>query len=378
MKRPHRILILIPASGIGGIATGLLGVLKRINRSRYHMIIVALQNGPVVRLIRKSGFRCTVLLPSDRLFHLKRLIVREKIELIQSCDAAAAEGILAARQLGLPHLYYAASNIERAFKGPSKKTLREFRNLIGVWSESIIVPSKALAKDVFFSMPKNKVHIIPWGVENHIGHFSQSRKEMKFKNSTKSVGMAANFYPAKGHLDFLKMASEIHKRMPEYKFVIAGSLLKHPVSVAYKKQVVRKIRRLKLEKIVQITKFSPHNRNEFFRRLDVLVIPSYEGMSQAMLEAGINRIPIVAVHKGGVTEVIEHEKSGLLTPLGNPKKMAQMVMRALKTPRNSRRLGREIRRRVLSSFTADQQSRKFEELYKSVLAKTKINRLGAL
>jgi glycosyltransferase involved in cell wall biosynthesis len=64
--------------------------------------------------------------------------------------------------------------------------------------------------------------------------------------------------------------------------------------------------------------------------LDVAVLPSYrEAQGLAILEAMALRRPVVATNVGGVPEMIEHEKTGLLVPPHDPSALADAISRLL-------------------------------------------------
>ncbi len=369
--KPHRILIVIPGVGIGGITTGLLGIIRYLNLSQYQIMIAARQDGVAVRLIRKKKIRCVVMPAKNRVPFLRNIMIHEKIHLVQSCDAVA-EGALAAKQLDLPHVWHVGGKIDSVFKGPSQKSLSWFRSIMISLSDQIVVPSRSLARDVFADVPKRKLHVIPWGIDRqraagHLNFAGWLKRKLGFNKDNLLVGLVANFYPQKRHLDFLKIASMVHKRIPRARFVIAGQTLDHPVSIKYRRQVIKVIRQLKLANIVKITQFSEEDGSKFFPDLDLILIPSYEGMSQAMLEAGINGIPIVAVNIGAVAEVIQNHRIGFLTPFGNHKKMARAAVEILNHKNLSIRLGKNFHREILTEFAAAEQAKKFSRFYRHLL-----------
>ncbi|HEX2908936.1 MAG TPA: glycosyltransferase [Phototrophicaceae bacterium] len=73
---------------------------------------------------------------------------------------------------------------------------------------------------------------------------------------------------------------------------------------------------------------------EVLADFDALVIPSrwYENSPNAILEAFEMRIPVVATRLGGMAELVEHEKSGLLFELDNAADLRVQLQRLVTEP----------------------------------------------
>ncbi len=85
---------------------------------------------------------------------------------------------------------------------------------------------------------------------------------------------------------------------------------------------------------------------------ELLVLPSqWEAFGIVLLEAGMCRRPVVATAVGGVPEVVEHGRTGLLVPYGDPKALAGAVLGLLADPDRMRRMGEEGRRLALERHT---------------------------
>jgi glycosyltransferase involved in cell wall biosynthesis len=88
-----------------------------------------------------------------------------------------------------------------------------------------------------------------------------------------------------------------------------------------------------------------------FTRSDVALVPSLwpEAFGLAALEALAAGCPVVATAAGGLTDVVQHEETGLLVPPGEPAALADAVNRLLadrplreRLSRAGRRLGRRF------------------------------------
>lgn len=74
--------------------------------------------------------------------------------------------------------------------------------------------------------------------------------------------------------------------------------------------------------------------------MDVLVIPSrwYENSPNVILEAFYAGVPVITTNLGGMSELVEHEKSGLVFELNNPADLAHQLTRLIKEPELMNRL----------------------------------------
>jgi glycosyltransferase involved in cell wall biosynthesis len=102
---------------------------------------------------------------------------------------------------------------------------------------------------------------------------------------------------------------------------------------------------------------------------DVAVVPSTgrEGMPLAALEAIDAGLPLVASRLGGLCEVVEHERTGLLVPPGDVGALAAALRAVLEHPGRGRGLGEAARRSVEANFRAGLVARRIEAIEEEAL-----------
>ena len=71
---------------------------------------------------------------------------------------------------------------------------------------------------------------------------------------------------------------------------------------------------------------------------------SIEGFGISFLEASASGLPIVAGDSGGISDAVQHGKTGLLVNPDNPEDIASAIKRLLTDSKLARRLGNEGRR----------------------------------
>ncbi len=107
--------------------------------------------------------------------------------------------------------------------------------------------------------------------------------------------------------------------------------------------------------------------------LDVFVLPSRsEAFPNAAIEAMASALPVIASEVGGVPELIEDGRSGLLVPPGRPDALARAILELTRRPERARAMGRRGRADVLARFSFDRMVAGFEALYLEIAAAKRV------
>lgn len=110
--------------------------------------------------------------------------------------------------------------------------------------------------------------------------------------------------------------------------------------------------------------------------MNILVAPSHsEASSRVVLEAGALQIPVVATRVGGIPEMVEENKTGILVPLGD----IQALSRAIKDlfDENIRKeMGIAASDRIKSLFCNKAITKQIEDIYLKAIREKYINNGG--
>jgi glycosyltransferase involved in cell wall biosynthesis len=110
------------------------------------------------------------------------------------------------------------------------------------------------------------------------------------------------------------------------------------------------------------------NARDFLTALDVFVLPSrFEGFPQAVVEAMLAELPVVASDVGSVSEAVIEGQTGFLIPPSDAAALAEAVRRLRDDPELGRELGRRGRARALEEFSLTRMARGYEALYAEVV-----------
>jgi glycosyltransferase involved in cell wall biosynthesis len=125
------------------------------------------------------------------------------------------------------------------------------------------------------------------------------------------------------------------------------------------REIRDRIRNLQLED--RITLLGPISRPEVRRALDeasCLVLPSRsEGLPRVILEAMARARPVVATRVGGISEIVDDGRTGILVPSDDPRELASALVSILENADRSRTMGEEGHR----DFVSLDPIRRYEE-----------------
>lgn len=113
-------------------------------------------------------------------------------------------------------------------------------------------------------------------------------------------------------------------------------------------------------------------RERLWAETDVLALPSHrECLPMSLLEAMARGLPVLATPVGGVPEMVEDERSGLLVPVGDIPALSCGLERLAADAELRRRCGREGRRIVAERYSLARTAALLAGLYREVLAETR-------
>jgi glycogen synthase len=131
----------------------------------------------------------------------------------------------------------------------------------------------------------------------------------------------------------------------------------------------RRVRELGLEERVSFAGVVPHAAvPALLSGFDVLVMPSvYEELGSTLVEGMWSGLPIVATRVGGIPDVVQHLRTGLLVRPADPHDLAGAIDRLAADPALAARLGRNARAEA-ARYDWAVLARAVADVYRSVLA----------
>ncbi len=170
--------------------------------------------------------------------------------------------------------------------------------------------------------PARKMTVIHNGI-NPADYNFQERTEKKF-----TVGAIGEATKNKGH----KYIMEAKKYFPDIKFNIISNM---------------------------------PNAAQYLKNFDIFVLPSIkEGLPYLILEAGLAGLPVVASNVGGIPEIIESGKEGLLVPPANPEDLAKAIKKLIDDKTLRENLAKNLNEKIRKEFSLEKMLKETIFLYK--------------
>ena len=106
-----------------------------------------------------------------------------------------------------------------------------------------------------------------------------------------------------------------------------------------------------------------------YREARALVLPSeYEAFGLVLLEAMAQGTPVIASRVGGIPEIVEDGRTGLLVPPRSPGPLSEAIRRLWDDPTLAHRLGETARTTVVPRYRWEAVAEAIETIYREVLA----------
>jgi glycosyltransferase involved in cell wall biosynthesis len=213
-------------------------------------------------------------------------------------------------------------------------------------------------------VPPDRIRLIPHGVE-----VSPDWKRPPRPPGPPTVVYLGRLEHRKGTLELLQAIPRVLQAVPEARFILIGADRAHcPGGRTHADYLEQEfppaVRR-------QVTLAGRLPQEEVDRRLqtaDLFVAPSrYESFGLIFIEAMRWGTPVVGTTAGGIPEVVEDEKSGVLVAPQSPEQLADAVTRLLLDAARRELLGAAGRKRVEEEFSVERMTQRAADLYEEVI-----------
>lgn len=175
------------------------------------------------------------------------------------------------------------------------------------------------------------------------------------------VGIFGVLEPRKGHRDLIRACAGLRDRFPQLKLWIVGGL-SYARNGGYVAELQALAQRLGLSDALHFTG-ERSDVPELMAGMDAVVLASREreSLPTVLMEASALGRPVVATDVGGVQEIVENERTGLIVPRADPAKLEAALRRVLAA--GALDLGAAARARARQRFSPQRFRRELLRCY---------------
>ena len=295
---------------------------------------------------------------------LRRFVVEQEIDLIDAHLAGALlTAIPAAKAAGTP----VVATLYHALPGSRWSPMNALSNACLRMADAVFTDSRIRAKELARIAGSAKpMFVIPNGVR--LPPPSRSRAAMLAELGIPAhafvIGQVSGFAPSKGHATLLQAAKRVLSERPDSYFFCVGYTRGHSV---YVESLRKEAAALGIGDRVRFAAY-PGCIADVWSLIDVHAHAShFDSLPNAIIEAMSLAKPSVVTDTGGVGELVEHERTGLLVRPGDQESLAQALLRLLNDPGYARRLGRSALQRYENHYTPEVTARAIEDSFIKVI-----------
>ena len=202
----------------------------------------------------------------------------------------------------------------------------------------------------------NPARIIPEEVQ-------ATRQALGVTATDKVIAIVGRLLADKGYGEFAEMARLVHKDYPRTRFWMIGRVEPDKSDGLAVEDIIAD----NMSEYVSYLGLRS-DMPQLYAAMDIFVLPSYhEGMPRSLMEAAAMGKAIVASDIRGCREVIEHDVTGLLVPVRDAHRLAQVVQSLLDDPAKASRLGAAARAYALEHFDEEVYFEQLHAAYQMLL-----------
>ncbi len=388
---PIRILYLDHTAKLSGGEMALVRLLGALDRTRVEPIVVLAEEGPLVELLQRAQVE-THVLPLDPMVREVRKdslgdqgiarklqqatlllgysqqiarVAREKQVSLIYTNSLKSDfyGALAGQRVRLPVIWHIRDRIEETYlPAPAVKAIRLLARRIPA---CVVANSESTLETLKLEGKRPSEVIVSGMTQEYIARCRAPRKI----NAIPTIGIIGRISAWKGQDIFLKAAAQVLATGIDARFQIIGAPMFG--EDAFEGTLKALAQELRIADKVVFRGFQS-DIPAVLRSLDILVHASTtpEPFGQVIVEGMVAGLPVIATNGGGAREIITHEKTGLLVPMGDIDALVQGLIRLLTRPDEARTLAEAGQRHALATYTVEISARKSEALYERLVGRS--------
>lgn len=381
----RKILYIITKSNWGGAQRHVFDLASNLPKSKFEPIVAAGGNGPLHEKLREAGIRSIPIESLERdiktskeassFITFWRLIQNEKPAIIHlHSPKAGGLGALTARLHNTYSLFLHLLNPKRHPLNPARiiytvhgwpfnedrSAKQKFLIKLISWltvclvDRTIVISDRERLQAKNFPFVQSKIVRIYNGIKSKI-NFTEKSEARKIISETIAdpkniwIGTVAELHKNKGLNFAIEAWPEVIEKFPKAKLIIIGE-------GEDRQNLEKKVELYGLGNSVFLAG-RKDNASHLLKAFDLFLLPSIkEGLPYVVLEAGAACLPTIATSVGGLTEIIDDMKSGILIQAKNPGEISKAISYLLEQNSIAIKMAKALKSKINKTFTLKQMT----------------------
>ena len=294
-------------------------------------------------------------------FSLLRIIKKERPGIMHlNSSKAGALGALVARIAGVKRIIFTVHgwpfNEERGWFRKSLLWLASYITAL-LSTEIIVITSLDFEQAKAMPLVAHKTHLIFNGTGNlEFLSRGEARKELGLQRDDLVVGSIGELTGNKNYPELVSIVANLYRTHLDFKLIIIGEGEDSTQITSFIQETLvidGRARRLGFKE----------DAYKYLQAFDIFALNSRkEGLPYVLLEAGRAGLPVVATSVGGIPDIIDDGKTGLLVT--SERNMEEALQKLLTEKETRETLGSALKERVERTFSFERMVRETLTLYK--------------
>jgi glycosyltransferase involved in cell wall biosynthesis len=331
-------------------------------RGRGHCAeLIAVKDSAIASRAEAAGIRVHTVPDSGRrvgaAWQLRGLLREKRFDIVYANEAHALTAAYLARSHRRLPLVAARRVVFPLSRG--RLALARYRAASRILAISQAVRNQLLAA----GLDANRIAVVPDGVEIRSAITPEARESARarwgFRPDDIVIESVGALTPEKGHALLIDAFAKLRRDAANCRLLLAGE-------GRLRGQLERRAREAGLDAAIVFAGFVPEVESVYAAG-DLFAFPSLsEGAGSSLLRAMAYGLPVVAFARGGVAEIIEDGRNGILVQEASAQKLAWAAAGLLGEPELRQQLAQAARETIADRYSADRMVdgtiRVFEEL----------------
>jgi glycosyltransferase involved in cell wall biosynthesis len=347
---------------IGGLEKIVESIVMSLDSQRFEIFVLCLSRGGAIAdklLAHKKNVEILHVNNYHNPLGLVKVVTwlsRKKIDIVHThAYSAGVLGRMASIFAGVPCIFH---HLHSTYFSLNKRNYY-IERLLSRFTKKVICCSEAVRKFAAEKegIPRDKLIVIYNGIPDPNGLKNSTVqdliKNLGIPRKSSVIGSVASLVQHKGHRYLLEALKNIDNA---YLLLIGdGPLRRQLDAMASQLSIASRI----------IFAGPQIDVNPYIQAMDIVVLASSEreGLALSLLEAMALSKPIVATRIGGIPEVVDSGRTGILVEPKNSDALATAIHELLRSPHLLQKMGTNGRNRYRKMFTLNQMIQRIEELY---------------